>query len=130
MAGRPMNKLHQDDVRKKISATLMGRPSPLKGKPSTMSLEGREKVRQANLGQKRTLGHKATPETIERLRISHLGNTSRCRPVAKFSLDMVKVEDYSSLKEAANKLGITTVTARNYIRGKTKSVPYFLKYIK
>lgn len=130
MKGRPIwNKgiPVPDDVRKKISSTLMGRPSPLKGKPSTISLEGRERIRQANIGNKICVGRKASEETKKRLRESHLGKVSRKTPVTYFDLNGGKIKDYGTIKEAAAELGCSEATIFNYLKGKIKEPKFLIK---
>ncbi len=131
MKGRPNWKkgtIVPQEVRNKISKTLTGRPSPIKGLPSKHTPEGKERIRQYNLGNKYCLGRKATPETKKRLSDSHKGKVMYTKPVIYYTLDKNIKREFNSLKEAATEIGLTTVMVRNYIRNLVKNPKHIFEF--
>jgi len=98
------------------------------------------------IGSKYRLGHTQSKETIEKIRIGNLGKKvkdtkriqenniiQRGRAVLQYDLSGVLINEFRTVNEAAAVLGVTDVTVRNIIIGKTKrpnhaNRHYTLKY--
>lgn len=123
--GGEESKSYRSDVRKKISDSRKGQPSPRKG--AKLSSETKEKISEGNKGKKVRLGAILSDETKEKIRIKNLGkkytketNKKKGRPGSShsnfgknFSNEMKEKISKGQQNRTDNQLVINGVTYRS-----------------
>lgn len=112
-----------EDVKKKLSISMTGRPSLLKGR-KVWSDEDKKRIGDSKRGKQYMLGKKLSAEVRHNMSLSKIKFNNKT--IEQYSLDGVFIGSFNSVKEAAIAVKVNPKNMSKMVRGIVKKIKGFI----